>query len=90
MAFQLQEIQKLTREKEVLEMIINHTDLGILLVDSEGIVIWANDKYSQMTGFDITHYYGKHVDDISRQNDIIVENQTIFDQIKDAPRQVVT
>ena len=90
MAYQLQEIQKLTREKEVLEMIINHTDLGILLVDSEGIVIWANDKYSQMTGFDITHYYGKHVDDISRQNDIIVENQTIFDQIKDAPRQVVT
>ena len=50
--------------------IYNALDIGIILTTGEGIIIWGNDYYSYLAGFDVKEYYGENVRNISSREDI--------------------
>ena len=58
--------------------IFNKLDIGILLADGEGTVIWGNDYYSYLAGFDIKTYFGDNVRNISGRQDISMPREKLM------------
>ena len=45
-------------------------DIGLIIVDNKGTIIWSNKYYSQLAKFDMTQYFGRNVRLISQREDI--------------------
>ncbi len=50
-------------------------EIGLIITDNSGTVIWGNRYYSYLAKFDIRQYFGHNVREISPQEDIILPNQ---------------
>lgn len=62
--------------------IYDKLEIGIIIADSEGIVIWGNKSYSKLAGFDIRTYFGKNVRDISVKEKVkLSQAETMIDII---------
>lgn len=60
--------------------IYDKLDIGIIIADREGIVIWGNKSYSKLAGFDIRIYFGKNIRDISlKENVKLPQSETMID-----------
>lgn len=51
-------------------------EIGLIITDGDGIVIWGNRYYSQLAKFDIRQYFGHNVREISPQQNVILPNQS--------------
>lgn len=45
-------------------------NIGIIITNKDGIIIWGNRYYSQLAQFDIRTYFGHNVREISKREDI--------------------
>lgn len=55
-------------------------EIGLIVVDSKGIIIWANKYYSQLAKFDMRKYFGQDVRMISQRGDVQLPNdRTMID-----------
>ena len=55
-------------------------EIGLIIVNGEGIIIWANKYYSQLAKFDMRKYFGQNVRLISQQGDVELPNdRTMID-----------
>lgn len=45
-------------------------NIGIIITNGEGIIIWGNRYYSQLARFDIRTYFGRDVREISKREDV--------------------
>lgn len=50
-------------------------EIGLIIVDREGIIIWGNKYYSQLAKFDIRKYFGQNVRLISQRGDVELPNE---------------
>lgn len=50
-------------------------EVGLIITDGDGIVIWGNRYYSQLAKFDIRRYFGRNVREIAPKEDLILPNQ---------------
>ena len=44
--------------------------VGIIITDGEGTIIWGNETYSQIAGFDVRQYFGMPVGSISQHEKV--------------------
>ncbi len=57
-------------------------NMGIIVTDGNGTIIWGNSYYSFLAGFNIEDYYGCNVRDISAQGKIhLPTNKTMIDYV---------
>ena len=56
--------------------ILNHIDVGIVVDDAEGNILWANEPYTRITGIDIQKYVGKTAWDFKNDSDALYINLT--------------
>ena len=55
-------------------------EIGLIIVNGEGIIIWANKYYSQLAKFDMRKYFGQNVRLISQRGDVELPNdRTMID-----------
>lgn len=50
-------------------------EVGLIITDGDGIVIWGNRYYSQLAKFDIRRYFGRNVREIAPKEDLLLPNQ---------------
>lgn len=50
-------------------------NIGIIITNGEGIIIWGNRYYSKLAQFDIRTYFGHDVREISRREDVSLPTQ---------------
>lgn len=50
-------------------------EIGLIITNREGIVIWGNRYYSHLAKFDIREYFGHDVREISPQQNIVLPDQ---------------
>lgn len=60
--------------------LLDYCELGIIITDGNGTIIWGNDYYSQLAGFDIKDYIGQDIRIISRKNLVTLTGPTLIDQ----------
>ncbi|MDO4268236.1 MAG: sigma 54-interacting transcriptional regulator [Eubacteriales bacterium] len=51
-------------------------NIGIIITDDSGTIIWGNRYYSQLAQFDIRTYFGRNVREISRREDVSLPTET--------------
>ena len=75
---------------EDLEAIFDNIRAGIVIADSRGVVLWANQYYQEITGIEIKSYIGKTVNDIQRDRNILYmdSTETLFDIVMREKRSV--
>lgn len=56
--------------------ILNHIDVGIVVDNAEGYILWANESYARITGIDIQKYIGKTAWDFKNDSDALYINLT--------------
>lgn len=52
------------------ENILNRIDVGIVIDDAEGYILWANESYRRITGVNIQKHIGKTAWDFKNDSDI--------------------
>lgn len=50
-------------------------ELGIIIADGNGTIIWGNRYYSSLAQFDIREYFGQNVRKISQREDVILPTE---------------
>lgn len=72
------------------ENILNRIDVGIVIDDAEGYILWANESYRRITGVNIQKHIGKTAWDFKNDSDIryINLNDSLFDTAVKAGRPV--
>lgn len=50
-------------------------ELGIIITDGNGTIIWGNRYYSSLAQFDIREYFGQNVREISQREDVILPTE---------------
>ena len=50
-------------------------ELGIIIADGNGTIIWGNRYYSSLAQFDIRDYFGQNVRKISQREDVILPTE---------------
>ncbi len=66
---------------EELFCVMDGLKVGVIITDSEGIILWGNQYYSSLAKFDIRSYYGRNVREISvRENVQLPGKMTLLDQ----------
>lgn len=55
--------------------VYNTLEIGLIITDGEGTVIWGNRYYSQLAKFDIRQYFGRNVREISPSENVVLPNQ---------------
>ena len=50
-----------TKELDIqtLYCLLDHCRLGIIIADAKGMILWGNDYYSAMAGFNIKDFIGR-------------------------------
>lgn len=56
--------------------IYDELNIGIIITNSEGIIIWGNRYYSHLAQFDIRSYFGHDVREISKREDVSLPTTT--------------
>ena len=63
-------------------------EIGIIIVDGEGTIIWGNRYYSNLAQFDIKKYFGHNVRKISQREDVILPTeQYMIDTVLETRQQ---
>ena len=49
-----------TKELDIqtLYCLLDHCKLGIIIADAKGMILWGNDYYSAMAGFNVKDFIG--------------------------------
>ncbi len=74
---------------DTLYRLLDHCKLGIILTDGNGIIIWGNDYYSQLAGFNIRDFIGQDIRTISRQNLVTLTGPTLIDQVLETGSELI-
>lgn len=62
--------------------IYDSINVGLLLCDGKGMLIWGNKYYSDLAQFNVEKYYGRDIREISRREDVQLSNgYTMIDVI---------
>jgi transcriptional regulator with PAS, ATPase and Fis domain len=63
-----------------LLLIYDNMNVGTIITDAQGIVLWGNRYYSETAKFDIKEYFGKSIREISgRENVLITGKEKMID-----------
>lgn len=55
---------------EQLAAIFDYAQVGVIIVDKEGLTVWANKYYSRIVGFDMAQFFGKHIRLVSQAGNV--------------------
>lgn len=62
--------------------VYNALEVGVIITNGKGIIIWGNKYYSELAKFDIRNYFGRDVREISQREDVhLVSDRTMVDII---------
>ena len=72
-----------TKELDIqtLYCLLDHCRLGIIIADAKGMILWGNDYYSAMAGFNIKDFIGQDIRIISRRNLVTLSGPVMADQV---------
>lgn len=56
--------------------VYDELNIGIIITNGEGIIIWGNRYYSKLAQFDIRTYFGRDVREISRREDVSLPTES--------------
>ena len=66
---------------QTLYCLLDHCRLGIIIADAKGMILWGNDYYSAMAGFNIKDFIGQDIRIISRRNLVTLSGPVMADQV---------
>ncbi len=79
----------LERERQANQRIVRHLTEGVMLVNSEGIVLMANPQLGEMCGLGVGDLVGRSIRELSATRGYAVVRQLLADMLE-APRHLVT
>lgn len=70
--------------------VLDHIDVGVVVDNAEGYILWANESYARITGVDIQKYIGRTAWDFKNDSDIryINLNESLFETAVKAGKPV--
>lgn len=74
----------------LLTKLLDNCKLGILISDAQGIILWGNQYYSQLAGFDIRSMAGQDIRVISRQNLVALPSDFLIDRVIAEKREITS
>ena len=56
--------------------VYDELNIGIIITNGDGIIIWGNRYYSKLAQFDIRTYFGRNVREISQREDVSLPTES--------------
>jgi len=56
--------------------VYDELNIGIIITNNEGVIIWGNRYYSKLAQFDIRTYFGRNVREISQREDVALPTES--------------
>ncbi len=60
----LEQSERLKEKADRLSVVASRTHNSVVITDAKGIVQWANEGFTRMTGYDASEIVGRHPDDV--------------------------
>lgn len=77
-------------DKDTLLTLLDHCKLGIILADQHGMILWVNDYYNSLVGYNAKQYIGQHISIISQKNLVSLSGPLLFDQTLQQQRELTS
>lgn len=74
----------------LLTKLLDNCKLGILISDANGIILWGNQYYSQLAGFDIRAMTGQDIRVISRQKLVALPSDFLIDRVISEKKEITS
>lgn len=68
--------RKVTKEKDMLQAMVDHAYEGVLIVDTNGYILMANEAYASFLGKKLPEMIGKHVTEVIENTRMHIVGQT--------------
>lgn len=86
-------MEKLVIEKldmQTLYRLLDSCKLGIIITNANGLILWGNQYYSELAGFDIKEFIGQDIRIISHKKLVILNGPVMADQVLQSRIELTT
>lgn len=77
-------------DMNTLFYLLDHCKLGIIITDADGRILWGNQYYSMMAGFDVRDFIGQDIRIISRKKLVTLYGPVMVDQVLESKSELTT
>lgn len=78
------------QNKDTLLTLLDYCKIGIILADRHGTILWVNDYYNSLVGYNAKQYIGQHISIISQKNLVSLPGPLLFNQTLEQRRELTS